>query len=172
MTLGPVQMLVVGFEGDHFTGEILAELKRLREQDVIRLIDLMFVKKDEEGNVEARQLSDLGQEEAMEFGAIVGALIGFGAGGEEEARRAAVVGATELEDGHVFDDDDVWYVTDAIPNGTAAAIALMEHRWAIPLRDAIGRAHGVTLADEWVHAKDLVAIGVASKVDEETGAPA
>ena len=47
-----------------------------------------------------------------------------------------------------------------IPDGTAAAVALLEHRWAIPLRDKIARAGGVTLSDAWVHAADLVAIGL------------
>ena len=60
----------------------------------------------------------------MEFGAIVGALIGLGAEGEEGAEAGAQAGAEALEDGHVFDEDEVWYVTDSIPNGTAAAIAL------------------------------------------------
>ncbi len=162
MTMGPVQMLVVGFEENRFTGEILPELKRLRENDVIRLIDLLFVRKDEHGNVDVVQASDLSQDEAMEFGALVGALVGIGAGGEEEMKIAAVRGAEELADGHVFDEEEVWYVADAIPDGSSAAIALIEHRWAIPLRDAIVRAGGVPLADEWIHPTDLVAIGAAS----------
>jgi uncharacterized membrane protein len=160
LNIGPVQMLVVGFEGDHFTGEIREELARLRANDVIRLIDLLFVKKSEDGEIEVLQHSDLSQDQAEEFGALVGALVGFGAGGEEEAERGAVAGAAELEDGHVFDDDSVWYLGDAIPEGTSAAVALIEHRWAIPLRDKIAKAHGMTLADEWIHVKDLMAIGL------------
>ncbi len=160
MPMGPVQLLVVGFPDPNFTGEILEELRRLREHDIVRLIDLIAVRKDENGNIEKVQTSDLSQEEAMEFGALVGALIGFGAGGEEEMEAGAIAGAEALEDGHVFDEDEVWYVADAIPNGSAAAIALLEHRWAIPLRDAIVRAGGIALADEWVHARDLVAIGL------------
>ena len=79
----------------------------------------------------------------------------------------AVAGAAELEDGHVFDEDAVWYLSDAIPEGTAAAVALIEHRWAIPLRDKIAKAGGMTLADEWIHAADLLAIGLigSSKVE-------
>jgi hypothetical protein len=59
----------------------------------------------------------------------------------------------------VFDDDAVWYLGDAIPDGTAAAVALLEHRWAIPLRDKIAQAGGLTLSDAWVHVADLVAAG-------------
>jgi len=163
MTFGPVQMLVVGFDTDEFTGKIREELKRLNEQDVVRVIDLLAVRKSEDGELEVLQESDLTQDEAMEFGALIGALVGFGAGGEDEATIAAVAGAAELEDGHVFDDAEVWYLGDAIPPGTAAAIALLEHRWAIPLRDKIIEAGGVALADEWIHPRDLIAVGAMAE---------
>ncbi len=54
------------------------------------------------------------------------------------------------------------YAADAIPPGTAAGVALIEHRWAIPLRDAIAQAGGMPLIDEWIHATDLIAVGLAS----------
>jgi uncharacterized membrane protein len=157
--LGPVQMLVLGFEGDHFTGEILPELRRLKDADVIRMIDLLFVRKDEQGELDVLHVSDLTPEEATEFGAIAGALIGLGADGEEGAVAGAELGAAALADGHAIGDEEVWHVEEAIPPGTAAAIALIEHRWAIPFRDAVVRAGGVALADEWIHASDLVAVG-------------
>ena len=167
MTFGPVQMLVVGFDTDEFTGKIREELKRLKEADVVRVIDLLAVRKSADGELEILQESDLTKDEATEFGALIGALVGFGAGGEEEATIAAVAGAAELEDGHVFDDSEVWYLGDAIPPGSAAAIALLEHRWAIPLRDKIIEAGGVALADEWIHPRDLIAVGAMA---EEVGA--
>jgi uncharacterized membrane protein len=166
MTIGPVQLLVVGVAGHESTGEILAELERLRENELVRLIDLLFVRKDEDGTVERLLLSDLSPEEAEAFGAIVGALIGFGAAGEDGAELGAREGAAALEDGHVV-DDEIWFVDDAIPNGTAAALALLEHRWAIPLRDSIRRAGGFHLADAWIHPADLVDIGILAAQDAE-----
>jgi uncharacterized membrane protein len=163
MTFGPVQMLVVGFDTDEFTGKIREELKRLKDADVVRVIDLLAVRKSEDGELEILQESDLTKDEATEFGALIGALVGFGKGGEEEATIAAVAGAAELEDGHVFDDAEVWYLGDAIPPGSAAAIALLEHRWAIPLRDKIIEAGGVALADEWIHPRDLIAVGAMAE---------
>src|ERR1043166_5158962 len=160
MAFGPVQILVIGFEDPEFKGDILAELERLREHDVVRLIDLIVVRKDDDGNVERMQHSDLSQGELEDFGAIVGALVGIGADGEEGAEAGAVLGAAAMEGGHVFDMADTWYVADAIPPGTAAAIALLDHRWAIGLRDAIREAGGFHLADAWVHPADLIAIGV------------
>jgi len=169
MSFGPVQILVVGFGDAEFKGTIRAELEKLREHDIVRLIDLIVVRKDDEGNIERLQQSDLSQEEAMEFGAIVGALIGVGADGEDGASAGAVLGAAAMEDGHVFDEKEMWYVDDAIPPGTAAAIALLDHRWAIPLRDAIREMGGFHLADAWVHPADLIAIGVGDGDKEKKG---
>jgi len=162
MNVGPVQMLVIGFEHAKFEGKVAEELKRLRENDMIRLIDLLLVTKGDDGDLVSLQASDLSHDEAVEWGALAGALIGFGYGDEETATTTAMAGAEEMEDGHFFDESDIWYVGDAIPPGATAAIALIEHRWAIPLRDSLLDAGGILLADEWIHAKDLVAIGLAA----------
>ena len=159
---GPVQMLVLEFDRTRFEGEIAPELERLKEAGIIRLIDLLFVRKPEGGEVEVVQRSDLGEDEAMEFGALLGALIGLGTGDEDQALSAAIAGAEEFSDGHLFHDSEVWYLSDAIPEGKSAALALIEHRWAIPLRDKIVEAGGVPLADEWIHPADLIAIGAAA----------
>ena len=167
---GPVQMLVLEFDGVRFNNEIMPEHERLKDEGVVRLIDLIFVKKPEGGELEVIQRSDLSEDEAMDFGAMVGALAGLGAGGEEETLSAAIAGAEESEDGHFFGDAEVWYLSDAIPDGASAAVALIEHQWAIPLRDKILAAGGSVLADEWVHPADLMAIGatVAGNVAAST----
>jgi uncharacterized membrane protein len=162
MKLGPVQLLVIAFEDGTFEGKILEELRRLREHDVIRMIDLLFVAKDEQGDVTEVEQSDLSAEEAAELGALVGALIGLGADGEEGVLAGAEAGAAAAAaNGSLLDSEGVWFLADAIPVGTAAAIALIEHRWAIPLRDAIDGAGGHDLVDSWVHPEDLIAIGAA-----------
>ncbi len=164
LPFGPVQLLVLGFDRVRFDGQIMPELDRLKDAGTIRLIDLLFVTK-REGEVERIQRSDLSTEEAEEFGALVGALIGVGMG-EEDLEGALAVGAEAGADGHVL-DEDVWYLADAIPEGMSAAVALIEHRWAIPLRDKIAAADGVVLADAWVHPADLVAVGAASRAEHE-----
>jgi len=169
---GPVQMLVLEFDRTRFDGAILPELERLKEQGIIRIVDLLFVAKPEGGVLEVVKKSDLTQDQAVEFGAIVGALVGLGTRNEEEIVRAADAGAAELEDGHLFDDAEAWYLADAIPEGSSAAIVLIEHRWAIPLRDKIVGAGGVALADEWIHPADLIAIGAAASAPDSVGAPA
>jgi uncharacterized membrane protein len=159
MTIGPVQLLIVGFVGGEFKGEIAAVLSDLRERDVIRLIDMGVVRKDEDGVITMIEHSDLSQDETIEFGATVGALIGLGAAGEEGAEAGAIAGAEAALDGGMI-EDQVWYIADEIPEGTAAAVALIEHRWAIPLRSAIQDAGGFLVSDAWIHPADLVAIGL------------
>jgi uncharacterized membrane protein len=157
MALGPVQLLTVGFEEPNFTGAIMDELKRLREHDIVRLVDLLLVAKDDDGNVTQVELSD--RPELQEYGAVVGALLGFGAAGEEGMEVGAVVGAEAMAEGRLYDPEDVWVLAEQIPPGTTAAICMLEHRWAIPLRDAIMNAGGAVLVDEWVHPDDLVRYG-------------
>jgi uncharacterized membrane protein len=158
LPFGPIQMLVISSERTTFTGKVLPELRRLSDEGLVRLVDLLFVAK-RGGQIESVQATELSTEEAEEFGALVGALIGVGFAGEDGALAGAAAGAAELEDGHVFDEDEVWYLADTIPEDGWAAVALIEHRWAIPLRDAIVAAGGVALADEWIHPSDLIAVG-------------
>lgn len=161
MTIGPVQLLVLGFNHPDFKGEILAEFDRLKDSDVVRIIDGIVVKKDGRGNVTVLKRSDLNKQEAAEFGAVVGALVGLGAGGAEGAVAGAVLGAEEAADGvDMLSEEDAWDVLEEIPNDSAAALVLLEHRWAIPLRDAIRAAGGFGIADGFVHPEDLVAIGL------------
>ena len=158
MALGPVQLLTVGFDEPNFTGEIIKEFKRLAEHDIVHLVDVLIVAKDDDGNVTQVEMSD--RPELEEYGALVGALLGLGAAGEEGMVAGAVAGTEAMADGKMYDPEQVWVLADEIPPGMTAAIIMLEHRWAIPLRDAIVDAGGIALADEWIHASDLIAIGV------------
>ena len=165
MAIGPVQLIVLGFSNPDFHGEIIAELERLRENDTIRVIDSLAVYKDEAGEIEVEHLSNLTQDEAIEYGTKIGALIGLGIEGEEGMEAGAVAGAEEVAaDGgvHVFTEEEGWDILEDIPNGSAAALVLIEHHWAVPLRDAIARAGGFRLSDGFISPLDLVAIGLVS----------
>ena len=99
MAIGPVQLLVLGFQHPDFHGEIIAELERLRESDAVRVIDSLAVYKDTDGNIDVEHLSNLTQDEAIELGSKVGALIGLGIEGEAGAEAGAAMGAAAAEDG-------------------------------------------------------------------------
>lgn len=173
MAIGPVQLLVLGFAKPDFHGQIKAELERLRESDTVRVIDALAVYKDAEGEIEVEHLSNLTREEAIELGTKIGALIGLGIEGEEGMEAGAVAGAEEAEaEGvHFFSEEGAWDVLEDIPNDSAAALLLLEHHWAVPLRDAIASAGGFRISDGFISPFDLVAIGLmtaeeAREIDE------
>jgi uncharacterized membrane protein len=163
MAIGPVQLIVLGFDQPEFHGEIIAELERLRESDTVRVIDALAVHKDANGEFEVAHLSNLSKDEAIELGSVVGALVGLGIEGEDGFVAGAEAGAEAAAEGvGVFSDEDAWDVLEEIPNDSAAALILLEHQWAVPLRDAVARAGGYRLADAFISPLDLVEIGLAS----------
>ena len=165
MAIGPVQLIVLGFSQPNFHGEIIAELERLRESDMVRVIDSLAVYKDAEGELEVEHLSNLSEDQAIELGTKIGALIGLGIEGEEGMEAGAVAGAEQVEaDGgvHVFTEQEGWDILEDSPSGSAAALILLEHHWAVPLRDAIARAGGFRLSDGFISPLDLVEIGLVS----------
>ena len=123
------------------------------------MIDSLAVYKDADGELEVEHLSNLSEAEAIELGSKIGALIGLGFEGEEGMEAGAVAGAEEAaaEGGvHVFTEEEGWDVLEDIPNGSAAALILLEHHWAVPLRDAIVRAGGFRISDGFISPLDLV----------------
>jgi uncharacterized membrane protein len=164
MAIGPVQLIVLGFNHPNFHGEVIEELERLHDSGTVRVIDALAVYKDANGELEAEHLSNLSEEEAIEVGSKIGALIGLGFEGEEGAEAGAAAGAQEAaaEGINIFGGVDEWDVLEDIPNDSAAALILLEHHWAVPLRDAIARAGGFRLADGFISPLDLVEVGLVS----------
>jgi len=163
MAVGPVQLITLGFPDPNFHGEIIAELERLRESDTVRVIDALAVYKDEAGDVEVVHLSNLTREEAVELGSVIGGLIGLGEDGEEGLEAGAAAGAARAADGFTpLGGADDWDILDDIPNGSAAALILLEHQWAVPLRDAVVRAGGYRISDGFISPLDLVEAGLHS----------
>jgi len=126
MVLGPLEYLVVGFENYRFTGQILAELRAAQEKGIIRVVDLCVIQKDEQGNVTARELSELGGEEATELSPLAGNVMSL------------------------LSDEDIQQVAADIPNKSAAGLLLFEHTWAIGLKEAIKNAGAVAVTGGFV----------------------
>src|SRR5712664_1449542 len=116
MVMGPLEYVVIGFEGHHFTGEILPKVREIQSKGIIRLIDLVFVKRTAGGSLEIQEISDLGVEEAREY----------------EELSANIRGLLTKE--------DIELATRDFPEQSAAAIALFEHIWAKDLKEAILQA--------------------------------
>jgi uncharacterized membrane protein len=133
---GPVQVLVVGLDEPSFSGEVLAELTRLREAGIVRLVDVLLVTRTEDG------LATLPLPPHADPG--LGRV------------AAALLGATDHEDDGVGDEDGaLWSLDDVVPEGGSAAVALIEHTWAAPLVSAIRRAGGHPLDETWLAADDV-----------------
>ena len=128
----------------------------------MRVIDALAVHKDADGEIEVQHLSNLSKDEAIELGSKVGALIGLGIEGEEGHGAQAQLPAPRREPtaSSAFSDEEAWDVLEDIPNDSAAALILLEHHWAVPLRDAIARAGGFRISDGFISPLDLVEIGL------------
>ena len=146
MAIGPVQMLVLGFAEPNFTGKIAAELDRLRQLEFIKIVDALVVNKDENGDDHRapghRPERGRGDRDGRDRRRTDRLRLRRG---EDDAavEAGAELGAEAMADGHLIPEEDAWYVADAIPNGSAAAIIL--HRAPLgdpaPERDRRGRRH-------------------------------
>jgi uncharacterized membrane protein len=161
MTVGPVQVIIFGFDRtDQFRGEVLEELASLRGRGLIRLIDLFLAIKDTSGNVAAAEMNDLTEEESVEFGQVIGKLLGIAELQAGEASAEAIERTLAAASHSVGLDYNGLrqVVTDLIP-GKAFGVLMFEHTWAIPLRDAIRRAGGIPLAQGFLTQEALLMVG-------------
>jgi len=146
MALGPLEYMVVRFEGNHFTGEIMPELQALRDKGLVRIVDLLFIQKDKDGAVSIREISDLDADEAKRYGPIAG----------------------DLHD--LLTLEDIEGVAGKIPNNSSAAIALLEHMWAIRLRETIQNAHGEVLEAGFVPMAEVAVLAAELSATAEVQA--
>ncbi len=160
MAIGPVHLVVIGFDRPTLEGGVADELIKVREKGIIRIIDLLGVYKDADGNLAAIELSDFSLGEKMELGAVIGGLIGLGAAGEEGAELGAEAGALAVaENDYGITAEELEEITANIPLDSGVLIMLFEHTWAINLRDAILDAGGVPIAQGMLDPVTLVELG-------------
>jgi uncharacterized membrane protein len=141
----PIQLVVIGFPRDaQFRGEILREVTQLRGRGVVRLIDALFVRKDDQGRISSTMReSDVTLEQREKLGAVAGGLLGYIAGGEDVAIRAADETARAIAGGAFgLGLGDLQRIKDAIGPGQAALLLLFEHTWAAALKGAVRGAGG------------------------------
>jgi uncharacterized membrane protein len=158
---GPIHMVVLGFpDVGKLKGEALKEVFRLSEAGIIRVIGLMAIAKDEKGNIESVQLTELSDEDRMKLGAGIGALIGLGAAGKKGAMAGAEVGAMSVAKKDLgLTKEEIMGIAEEIPNGTAASIVLIEHLWAKKLKEIVIKQDGIVLAQGVIEPISLVALG-------------
>ncbi len=162
MEIGPIQIIAVGFVDPKLDGSVLGALMDASDAGHIKVIDVIGVYKDVDGTILAAEASDLSEDEAMAYGAWVGALVGLGAGGVEGAEVGAIAGAVAAAENYEYGigEQDLLALADAIPPGGGAMLLAIEHTWAIPLRDAVAASGGLMLAQDFLSPLALVSLGV------------
>ena len=140
----PVQLLVIGLHQPTFSGEVRKELERLQEAGIVRVLDILVVSRDTEG---AFTTVDLPNDAPVGLGELAAAFLTTA--GAEPATYAEHVDTAAA--GH-------WSLAEAVPRGTTAAIAIVEHLWAAPLRTALASGGGVPLEEAWLSADDLAVL--------------
>ena len=159
MSIGPIQALVIGFpDNDLLEGRIAEELARLSDVGQIRIIDAVFVLREDD-DVAVLSVSDLDDDQRAELRGVVGALVGLGVAGEDGAAVGGALGLTADTDTSVAEVIAEGLVDD-LPDGSSALVLAIEHLWAVPLRDAVRDAGGVVLAHRSLTAEDLIAFGM------------
>ena len=174
MTIGPIQAFLIGFpENDLFEGRIADELKRLSDIGQIRVIDAVFVIREED-EVAVLSVSDLDDEQRTELREAVGALVGLGLGGIDGA--AAGVELADEIDPDAPTEAEVLAVglLDDLPDGSSALVLAIEHLWAVPLCDAVRDAGGIVIGHPSLSVEDLIALGmvIGAEADAEAEAGA
>jgi uncharacterized membrane protein len=168
MVFGPIQIFALGFpDTAGFEGRIAEELIKLSDAGTIRIIDALAVVADGD-EVEILRVSDLDEEQRTELGMEMGALIGLGMAGLEGMVEGAAAGADVVEGGGlgVVEAIGEEFIED-LPDGAAAVLLIIEHTWALPLREAVVDAGGMLFGNQWIGAQDLVELGLALGVVAE-----
>jgi uncharacterized membrane protein len=122
MTIGPLEFIVIESKGHTFMQEVLPELDNIQEGDLIRVVDLAFVRKDSSGTVSVLEVHELNDEELALFGSIRENLSG------------------------VLTHEDIVSLTGAVPPDTSAVIVLLEHAWLVRLSEGLNRANATLVA--------------------------
>ena len=152
---GPLQVIAVSFgPGADFQGRVLAEVDRLQGRGVLRLLDMLFVAKNEDGAIQRLVVGD-----DDDFGALLSRIVPLDGAGLMEP--AAVDGWSG------FDPADAWTLAESLLPGTALAFLLIEHGWARPLFDAIAETGGALLGEGFLTSEAGLLVGAEVAAMEE-----
>jgi uncharacterized membrane protein len=144
MSIGPIELVLIKFPQNRFTGEVSRELKKLVESGTIRVIDIMFVRKDASGELSVLEINDLDQPDYALFDPIVSEISGL------------------------LSEDDIRYLSAALENDSSAGLMVFENTWATSFVDAVEKLGGQVVLNERIPR----AVVLQAMSEEEVGAEA
>lgn len=168
--LGPVQLVVVSLDNEKMTGQVSRELHQASETGAIRILDALAIQRLQTGGIVTLSGTDLTPDQRYVYGALLGALMGFGATGTDEGAEVGAEMGAEKFATRTFglSSKDIQDMAANITPGTTAVMVLFEHLWALPLKDAVQKAGGVVVAQGIVRPEDLIALGSNLAMAEAT----
>jgi hypothetical protein len=128
MRVGSVEYAVIAFPGNNFKGEIIPAIGELVDQGLVRVLDLVFVKKDATGTVQAIETSALAPDEAAPFSALASRDLGL------------------------LNDDDIADIAASLPAECSAGLIVWENVWSARFSEAVANADGILVANERIPA--------------------
>jgi uncharacterized membrane protein len=160
--------LVGVLDSPQYSGAIYHALTEAREKGAIRLVDALAVAKDSKGRIQKVELTDFSKDERIELGAVIGGLIGLGAGGQAGMQVGALEGAYAVaENDFGVSTDEILRIANSLPNDKVAIFLLIEHTWALDLRDAFRSQGGILLAQGMITPESLISAGIEMRLLEE-----
>ena len=153
---GPLQVIAVSFSpGSDFQARVLAEVDRLQGRGVLRLIDVIFVAKNEDGTIEPVVVG----REDDDLGALLSSILPLGGGGVVEPTGDAGSSSSAMS--------DAWALAESLLPGTALALLLVEHGWAQALFEAVSESGGALLGEGFLTAEAGLVVGTEVAALEE-----
>jgi uncharacterized membrane protein len=157
MTLGPVQLVVLGFSESALPFEIINQLRQWRDGGTVRLVDVLFVAKNDRGDLIKIRDCRFSSDEAVLLGLLSGAFFEPRA---VRVQRSAEIGTLAPDAGEFgLDRNAIDQIADLIPRSSSAVLVLLEHLWAIELKEQVIQANGAVIAQGWITPSTLTANG-------------
>ena len=176
MTIGPLQLVLVKFADEQRTAGIVEELKAVRKTGVIRLVDMLYVYKNMQGELQVKEASDLAEAQKAEYGLVLQGLLGMRAAHKTAGDVDKIAAAMSLSPGDFgLSSEQVQQMGQDLPNGGSAILILFEHVWAVRLKEALLNAGGQLIAQGLLSPEALAlggttleeAVAAAQKIEEQ-----
>jgi hypothetical protein len=142
--LGPIEVLAIGFKGNQFRGEILPALREVVERGVIRIIDLVFIKKERSGDIRVQEIKDLNPEMARDINPLISDVLGL------------------------ISENDIQKLASEMENNSSAGIMVFEHLWAKKFKEAVIRANGKLILEARIPDQVAVEAEAACEIPVKT----